>query len=189
MKKILAAVVLLILLSVPVSAEKWVFTEFGLSYGTIISPQSRAIGSYGVFDTPVFDAKVGASIYKWGDIYLGGAYNVFVARQDSNSCAVFAPLYIGARANIFPEWPVFPDVFFETGMTLGSMHMFAADMPPFYYKDISWNGGYYNFGVGVNLNVADIAVLRLSLERPAVYDVDKKEIHTIKTGLAWKILY
>jgi len=188
MKKILAAVVLLMAVSMSASAEKWVFTEFGLSYGTITSPQSRAIGSYGVFDTPVFDAKVGASIYKWGDIYLGGAYNIFVAKQDSNSCAVFAPLYIGARANIFPEWPVFPDVSFETGMTLGSMHMLVLNPTPG-YKDISWNGGYYNFGVGVNLNVADIAVLRLSLERPAVYDVDKKEIHTIKTGLAWKIFY
>lgn len=188
MKKILAAAVLLILLSVSVNAQKWVFTEFGLSYGTVTGPHSRAIGNYGVFDTPVFDAKVGASIYQWGDIYLGGAYNVFIARQDSNSCAVFAPLYIGARANIFPQWPVFPDVFFETGITLGSMHIFVP-LPAPDYQDISWNSGYYNFGVGVNLNVADIAVLRLSLERPAFYDVDKKEMHTIKTGLAWKIFY
>ncbi|MBN2753832.1 MAG: hypothetical protein JXR81_03085 [Candidatus Goldbacteria bacterium] len=188
MKKIIAVILLLTAVSFPVNAEKWVFTEFGLSYGTITSPQSRGIGSYGVFDTPVFDAKAGVSIYKWGEIYLGGAYNVFIARQDSNSCAVFAPLYIGARANIFPLWPVFPDVFFETGMSLGSMHMLVLNPSPG-YRDISWNGGYYNFGVGVNLNVADIAVLRLSLERPAFYDVDEKEIHIIKTGLAWKIFY
>jgi len=189
MKKLSAVLVLLLFITFPVKAEKWVFTEFGLNYGTVTGPQSRMLEGYGVFDTPVFDAKAGVSVFKWGEAYLGGSYNVFVARQDSNSCAVYAPLYAGIRGNIFPEWPVFPDLFFETGITLGSMHMYDAAMPPLYYKDISWTGGYYNFGIGVNLNVADIAVLRLSLERPAVYDVDKKEIHTVKTGAAWKIYY
>ena len=53
MKKLSALLVLLLFIAFPVKAEKWVFTEFGLNYGTVTGPQSRMLEGYGCL-TPRF---------------------------------------------------------------------------------------------------------------------------------------
>jgi hypothetical protein len=165
--------------------SKLIFTEIGVSYGSVIEPDYIANSSTGVFDTAVFDIKAGVNIFKWADIYAGASFNYFMKSSDWNQNYTFYPLFGGVRANIMPEWCVYPSVALEYGAVIASAHVMAGpDM-----TEQPWVGTYYNFALAANWEIADIAVLRLSIERPSVTDKNGSEIHIFKTGLAWKIFY
>lgn len=165
--------------------DKIVFTEFGLSYGSVIDPANISDNSTGALDTAVFDVKAGAQILKWGNVYAGAAFHFYMDRADWNQHYTFFPLFGGLRANIFPEWAVYPSVSAEFGIAFANHHfMNGPDM-----DDRPWLASYYNFGIGANWNVTDISILSLTIERPSVSNLNGGEIHIFKTGLSWKILY
>lgn len=187
-RKIIGVIIAVLMLSTAAFADKLVFTEFGLSHGKVFSPARFADNTTGLFDTAVFDARAGVNILKWGDVYLGGAFNFYVDRGNNQQHYTFFPVYGGIRANIMPDWVVFPSVFFEYGKAISNHHWLFMG-----YKvvDNPWLADYYNFGLCVNWNVADIAILQLRVERPAITSSASLggEFHIIKTGLAWKIYY
>jgi hypothetical protein len=189
MKRKITAVlaILLLAMSAQVFADKLVFTEFGLSYGKVFSPASFANNTTGLYDTAVIDAKVGVDICKWADLYIGGAFDYFGGRTNLQNNYTFYPIFGGVKVNIMPEWKVYPSVLLEYGCSISNNYFvttYATDNRP-------WVARYYNYGICVNWNVADIAILQLSVERPSISNLANNggEIHMIKTGLAWKIFY
>lgn len=185
-KTILFIILAVILFSGAVFADKLIFTELGISYGTVVGPADLSNDSTGVFDTAVFDIKVGANILKWGDVYAGGALNFYMVRSDWNDNYVFCPVFGGLRVNIFPEWIVYPSLSAECGVAFASHHDRVSAIATI---DTPWTATYYNFGIGVNWNLTDISILRLAIERPAISNENGGEIHILKAGLAWKIFY
>jgi len=168
-------------------ADKLVFTEAGLSYGKIFSPAKFANNSTGLYDTAIFDAKVGLDLCKWADLYIGGAFDFFADRANLQNHYSFFPVFGGVMVNIMPDWMIYPSVLFEYGCAI-SNHYFV---PVYTAVNTPWLAAYYNYGICLNWNVADIAVLQFSVERPAISNIKNNggEIHIIKTGFAWKIFY
>lgn len=166
--------------------DKIVFTEFGLSYGSVIDPDYISNSTTGVLDTAVFDAKAGVELFKWIDVYIGGAFNFYMVSSNWQSNYTFYPIFGGLRVNIMPEWCVYPSISAEYGFAFASHHLMTA---PYTFDNKAWLAAYYNFSLGVNWKIEDIAVLCLSIERPAISNKYGAEIHIFKTGLAWKILY
>ena len=189
MKRKITAVLAVLFLAVSAQAfaDRLVFTEIGVSYGKIFSPTGFANNSSGLYDTAIFDAKVGADICKWADVYAGGAFDFFAGRSNLQDHYTFFPVFGGVMANIMPEWTVYPSVLFEYGCAISNNYYattYASGNRP-------WLAYYYNYGICLNWNVADIAILQFSVERPAISNMANNggEIHMIKTGLAWKIFY
>lgn len=203
MKKLLIALFAALAIAVPASAfaeatadkpagifedfmaNKLVFTEFGLSYGNAIDPDGISNNTDGVFDTAVFDAKAGVEILKWGNLYAGCGFHYYQNRADWQQHYTFYPLYGGVRVNIMPEWFIYPSLFAEYGVAFANHHFINA----YVMDDQPWTASYYSFGLGIDWKVADIAVLRMTFERPSFSNNDGAEIHVFKTGLSWKILY
>jgi hypothetical protein len=181
--------IVLLAMSAQAFADKLVFTEFGVSYGKIFSPAKFADNSIGIYDTAVFDAKAGVDFCKWADLYLGGAFDYFADRSNLQQHYTFFPVFGGARVNIMPDWPVYPSLLIEYGRAISNRHLSLQS--GYVIIDHPWLADYYNYGVCVNWNVADIALLSFSVERPSISNMSGNggEIHIIKTGLAWKIFY
>jgi hypothetical protein len=178
---------LILVFSSGLYADKLVFTEVGLSYGKTFSPAAFGNNSTGLFDTALFDAKVGLDFCKWADLYIGGAFDFFVDRGSTQNHYSFFPIFGGVAVNIMPDWVVYPSVIFEYGRAISNHHYLFKG----YFKDNPWLADYYNCGFCVNWNMVDIAVLSFSVERPSISNMagNGGEIHIIKTGLAWKIFY
>jgi hypothetical protein len=197
MKKRILTLVLIFVIGISLAfadsaADKVVYTDFGLSYGSIVSPSQLENNTSGELDTAVFDAKAGLSfLCRWLDVYAGASFNFYVDRQNFQNYYTFYPVYGGIKVNIMPEMCVYPDIFFEYGKSISDRHTQTTN--PYtgatVDHDQSYLGGYYNLGLGVNWNVTDISVLSFRIERPSFEDQDGNEIHAIKTGLAWKIYY
>ena len=192
--------ILFILATGAAAAElpKLLYTDYSVSYASILTPSQLENNDTGLYDTAGFSAKIGVDILKWADVYAGASFELYPGRNDLSEHFSFIPLYAGARVNIFPEWCVFPGIFVEGGMAYANVHYGVnVYVPPptnvtyTAYFDTPWAAGYFNFGFDINLNVADIAVLALRFERPTISNMDKShgELHMIKTGLAWKVLY
>ena len=174
------------------STDEIIFMEYGMNYSAAISPVDIENNDTGVYDTMAFDAKIGGALSRWVDIYAGGSFFFFDERKNMQQHYTFFPIYIGARVNIFPDAIVYPDFSFEIGKTLSNYHTQVVDKITMVVsdKDASWLGNYYSFGGGLNLNIADIAILSLRVERPSITnDLTGAEMHFIKTGFAWKIFY
>jgi hypothetical protein len=190
MKKIIVltaiAVVLVFSGAARADMDKLAFTEFGVSYGSVIDPSYISNNTTGVLDTAVFDAKAGVEILKWVDIYAAAAFHLYLERANWQEHYSFFPLAGGARVNIMPEWCVYPVVFGEYGVSFSNLRTLPN---PVSEKNYPWIAGYYNFGIGVNWRVEDIATLCLTIERPSITNNRGAEIHILKAGLAWKILY
>ncbi len=191
---------LAILLTAAISSSlladnRLIFTEFGISYASMIAPPVLENNTTGVFDTASLDVKAGVDILKWADVYAGGGLMFFALRPNSAENYTFYPIYGGIRANIFPDWIVYPGVLFELGKAISSQHLnneLMSQLGPLYSPlDYSWAGTYYNFGFDLNMNVNDIAILSLKIDRPAISSGDTKlgEIQIFRVGLAWKMLY
>jgi hypothetical protein len=210
------ALVLFLFLAVlsPLMADKLIFTEFGVSYGSIITgsmftkdmpyPVNLANNSTGTYDSALFDAKVGASFLRWGQIYIGAGFDPFILRNSTEARVndqenySFTPVFVGIRANIFPEWPVYPGFMFEYGKAAANLHSqymvtYPTTPPRTAMVDVDngWASDYYNFGFSVNWNYSDNAVLSLKVERPTFSNFVKSygEIQILKAGLAWQIYY
>jgi hypothetical protein len=169
-----------------VFADKLIFTELGISYGTVVGPAYLSNDSTGVFDTAVYDIKVGAEILKWGDVYAGGGLNYYMVRSDWQDNYTICPVFGGLRVNIFPEWIVYPSLSAEYGVAFASYHDKVSSTLT---NDKPWTAAYYNFAIAANWNLTDVSILRLSIERPAISNENGGEIHILKAGLAWKIFY
>ena len=166
--------------------DKLIFSEFGLSYGSVIDPSYISNNSTGVFDTAVFDAKAGVEILKWADVYAAAGFNLYLERKNWQAHYTFFPLAGGIRVNIMPDWCVYPVVFGEYGVSFSNQRTIVS---PLADHNVPWIAKYYNFGIGVNWKVEDMATLCLTLERPSISNIMGAEIHILKAGLAWKILY
>lgn len=181
----------------PLMAEKFIFTEYGVSYASMLSPGNLQNNTTGTYDSGIFDAKVGVSALRWAELYIGGAFSPFIFHEDPQENYSFFPIYGGIRANICPQWIVYPSVMFEYGTAAANLHTrYApdpADESTKFGRDNAWRASYYNFGIGINWNVEDIAVLSLKIERPSYssikLDKNSSEIHIFKAGLAWQIYY
>lgn len=163
------------------------YSEFSIDYGTIISPAFIENNTTGTYDTPMFSAKAGIDILKWGSIYLGTSFYFFVEQQNKQNHYSFIPIYLGIKANILPDYFIYPSLYFEMGKSISNYHYT-------YYieeRDIPWTADYYNVGIALNLNINDIVSLNLNIERPWIsyYEKDKYEIHIIKSGIGFKILF
>jgi hypothetical protein len=193
MKKIICLFFVLAAISAPLMADKLFFTEFGLNYSTVISPGELENNTTGVYDTAVWDAKVGVNAYDWVNVYGGAAFYLFVNRDDPQMHYTFFPLYLGVRVNVMPDMMVYPDLSVEYGSAIANQRtkqMVAAGGTSYEVNpDNPWYSTYYNFGIGANWRINDIAILRFDIERPTVLDRNNKEIHFFKSGLAWKIFY
>lgn len=190
MKKIIVLTAMAVVLAFSGAAQadmdKLVFTEFGVSYGSVIDPSYISNNTTGVLDTAVFDAKAGVEILKWVDVYAAAGFHLYLERTNWQQHYTFFPLAGGARVNIMPDWCVYPSVFAEYGAAF-SNHRITPN--PIIEIDKPWIGSYYNFGIGVNWKVEDMATLCLTIERPSISNNAGAEIHILKAGLAWKILY
>ncbi len=181
----------------PVMAEKFVFTEYGVSYGSMITPRNIENNSTGTYDTALFDAKAGVSICRWAEVYIGGSFQPFIFTANPQENCSFLPVYAGIKANIFPSWPVYPGLMFEYGKAAANIHsqyeVVYGPNTALFDRDSSWVADYYNFGFSVNWNVEDIAVLSLRIERPSYSNIStvkgQGEIQVFKAGLAWQIYY
>jgi len=169
-----------------VFAGKIAFTEAGASYCNVIDPSYISNNDTGVFDTASFDAKAGYEPIMWTDIYAGAAFHFYMDRSNWQNFYTFFPLYIGCRVNIFPELIVYPSIFAEYGLAFANHHYVTG---PTTERDAAWDASYYNFGIGINWNVTDIATLCLYAERPSLSNDSGPEIHIFKSGFAWKIFY
>jgi len=211
-KKIVLASLLLFAVLSPLMADKLIFTEFGVSYGSIITgtmftkdmpyPGNLVNNNSGTYDSVLFDAKVGASFLRWGQIYIGAGFDPFILRENidmhvnNQENYTFTPVFIGIRANIFPEWPVYPGFMFEYGKAAANLHsqyevIYAPGVSAMSDRDNDWAADYYNFGLSVNWNYSDNAVLSFKVERPTFSNIVKSygEIQILKAGLAWQIYY
>lgn len=168
-------------------ADMRAFTQFGLSYGKVFSPANLGNNTTGLYDTAVFDAKAGLDFWKWADAYIGGAFDFFMDRPNMQDHYSFFPIFGGVVLNIMPDWVVYPSVMFEYGRAISDRYYLSGNST----VSNPWIADYYNYGFCVSWNLADIAILSFSVERPAISNMHGNggEIHTIKTGLAWKIYY
>jgi hypothetical protein len=188
------ALVLFLLLAVlsPLMADKLVFTEYGVSYASAISPKLMENNTTGTFDTAAFDLKVGVSVLeKWAEIYAGAGFQPFIFASNAQEDYSFIPLFGGIKANICPEWPVYPDIMFEYGRSISNLRSQYMTLLGPMNRDNSWLADYYSFGIGVNWKIEDMAILALKIERPSYSNLNKSygEIHIIKAGLTWQIYY
>ena len=193
MKKILLAVSMLFFTVIsPLMAEKLVFSEFGVSYSSLITPRVLENNTTGTYDAPVFDAKVGVNILKWADVYVGGSFQFFIDRPNTQQYYTFYPYFAGIRANIFPDFCVYPDIMFEVGKAFANRHIqYALNPYQTADRDNTWTADYYSFGFGVNWKISDVSILSLRLERPTYsnLNVSYGELQAVKAGFAWKIFY
>jgi hypothetical protein len=181
--------------------NRLIFTEFGISYASVIAPPVLANKTTGVYDTAAFDIKVGADILKWADIYAGGDFMYYTVRDYLPSLGwvknyTFYPIYGGIRTNICPDWSFYPGLFFELGKAISSYgsvketntQSFGPIYTPLNY---AWLGTYYNFGFDLNMKVSDIGIISIKIDRPAISSggTNLGEIHIYRVGLAWKMLY
>jgi hypothetical protein len=174
------------------AAGEVVFMEYGVNYSSAVSPQEMENNTNGALDTVVFDAKIGGSYLRWADVYGGGSFMFFPNRADMQQHLTAFPVYIGFRANILPEYVVYPDLMVEFGTAFCNSHTVYFDPAAMSNKekDDSWMGSYWNFGIGTNWNISSIAVLSLRVERPSIMNERTgSENHFFKSGLAWKIFY
>jgi opacity protein-like surface antigen len=156
-RTILAFFAALFLFSGAVLADdKIAFTEFGISYGSVIDPSYISNNTTGVLDTAVFDAKAGVEILKWADVYAGAGFHLYLVRTNWQEHYTFFPLCGGVRVNIMPDWCVYPVVFGEYGAAFSNRRTIVS---PITDHNDTWIAGYYNFGIGVNWKVEDIATL------------------------------
>lgn len=193
MKKILILVLFMFLTVLsPLMAEKIIFSEFGVSYASIITPRNLENNSTGSYDTAGFDAKLGGTIAEWVDLYAGAGFQFFVDRSNSQEYYTFYPVFAGIRINICPNLVIYPDICFEYGRAFANRHSQYEIIPGYNGdRDNTWLADYYNFGFGLNWNVNDASVLSVRIERPTYsnLNVSYGELQIIKTGIAWKILY
>jgi hypothetical protein len=166
--------------------DKLVFTEFGVSYGNVIDPSYISNNTTGVLDTAVFDAKAGVEILKWADVYAGAGFNLYLDVKNQQQHYTFFPLCGGIRVNIMPDWCVYPSLSAEYGVAFSNRRTLLS---PIADHNVPWIAKYYSYGIGVNWKVEDIATLCLTIERPSISNIAGAEIHILKAGLAWKILY
>ena len=193
------ALVLFLFLAVlsPLMADKLVFTEYGVSYASAISPKLMENNTTGTFDTVAFDLKVGLSaLNKWAEIYAGAGFQPFVFTSNAMENYSFIPLFGGIKANICPEWPVYPDIMFEYGRAISNLRSqynvdYGGGNIMTFNRDNAWLADYYSFGIGINWKIEDMAILALKIERPSYSNLNKSygEIHVIKAGLTWQIYY
>jgi hypothetical protein len=173
-------------------SEKLIFTEYGVSYASVLTPSIIANNSTGTFDTAAFDIKVGASFLdRWAEAYVGAGFQAFIFTSNSQENYSFFPLYGGIKANICPDWTVYPDIIFEYGRAISNIRsQYMTDMGPM-NRDNAWLADYYSFGAGINWKIEDIAILGLKIERPSYSNLNKSygEIQVIKAGITWQIYY
>lgn len=191
MKKSAISIFLILLFSINTFAfinfEKIFYSEFSINYSSIISPDFLENNTTGTFDTPYFSGKAGIDILKWIDIYAGVSFAFFVEQANRQQHYSFIPVYLGLRANIFPDFFLFPSFYFETGRSFSNYHYLK-----FFKEDnIPWTSDFYNLGFALNWKINDIFTLGLNIERPwlSFYEKNKNEIHIINSGLSFKILY
>jgi hypothetical protein len=191
-KKILALLLLsVVVFSAPVMAEKLIFTEYGVSYASILTPKLMENNSTGTFDTAAFDIKVGVSACKWAEAYVGAGFQAYIFTANAQENYSYFPIYGGVRANIFPDWTVYPDLMFEYGRAISNLrYQYMTTLGPM-SADSPWIADYYSFGLGINWRIEDIAILALKIERPSYSNLNKSdgEIHIIKVGVSWQIYY
>jgi hypothetical protein len=188
-RTILALLAVLFLFSSVLRADdKIAFTEFGLSYGSVIDPSYISNNNTGVLDTAVFEAKAGVEILKWADVYAGAGFYLYLDAKNLQQHYTFFPLFGGVRVNIFPEWIIFPSISAEYGASFSNRHIITNPLIGA-SDDRPWIARYYNLGIGVSWNITDISILSLIIERPAISGNAGGEMHIFKAGLAWKILY
>jgi hypothetical protein len=115
----------------------------------------------------------------------------FVMRPDPQMNYTFFPLYGGLRVNILPDMQVYPDIFIEGGTSIASYTSKSIAMGFASYSSHAWWGGYFNFGFDVNYAINDISIIALKIDRPSIASIDKgqNELHIIRAGIAWKMLY
>ncbi|MCE5300560.1 MAG: hypothetical protein LLG37_06785 [Spirochaetia bacterium] len=197
-KKSLIFMLLALVLTVPAFAGNRIFfTEYGISYASPLEPSNMENNTTGTYDTAAFDIKAGVNILKWAGVYGLTGFQMFVDRTGTQQHYSFFPIGIGVRANIFPEWPVYPDFIFEYGRAFANRHTrWTVPAPAPYYtavvtNDGPWTADYYSFGFGVNWNITYVSVISLRFERPSFSNTDSSggEIHIAKLGLAWKLFY
>lgn len=195
-KTLFLAVIFTAALSLCLFADnRYIFTEYSVSYASVLTPHILENNTTGVYDTAAFDAKVGADILRWADIYVGGDFMFFMMRPDMTEHYSFYPIYGGIHANICPDFKVYPGIFFELGKAISNQRTGVNVMTPFGQVsqpvDHPWTGTYYNFGFDLNMNVNDISILSFRIDRPAISNKedDLGEIHIIRVGFAWKTLY
>ena len=194
--KILALVLLAVTaLAAPAMADRLVFTEYGVSYGSIITPRNVENNTTGTYDTMLIDAKVGVSALRWVEAYIGAGFYPFIFTANPEENYTFVPLFAGIKVNAFPEWTVYPSISFEYGTAAANKHtQYAVMYGPnkvMFDRDNAWWSSYYNFGLAINWKFEDIAVLSLKIERPSYTNLNKSygEIQVMKAGLAWQIYY
>lgn len=195
-KKIVLVSFLLLAVLSPLMADKLIFSEFGVSYASLITTRVLENNTTGSYDTAVFDLKVGVDILKWADIYVGAGFQFFAERpqypEEFSQYYTFYPVYGGIRANICPDFVVYPDIMFEYGKAFANHHT-QFRMNPYQIGDSenTWMADYYSFGFGINWHVTDVSTLSLRIERPTFsnLNVSYGELQVLKAGLAWKILY
>jgi len=196
MKKIFLTISIFIISIINVFAfnfDKLFFSEYSISYSSIIDPSFLENNSTGTLDTPYFSGKLGIDILKWVDIYAGISFGFFVEQANKQNHYTFVPVFGGIKLNLFPDFFIYPSFLFEMGKSISNYHGNKFDMVSKSIKeyDIPWTGDYYNFGISINLILNDIATLVLNIERPGItyYEKDTNEIHIFKSGLGFKILY
>jgi hypothetical protein len=196
MKKIFLTLSIFIISIINVFAfnfDKLFFSEYSISYSSIIAPSFLENNSTGTLDTPYFSGKLGIDILKWVDIYAGISFGFFVEQANKQNHYTFVPVFGGIKLNLFPDFFIYPSFLFEMGKSISNYHGNKFDMVSKSIKeyDIPWTGDYYNFGISINLILNDIATLVLNIERPGItyYEKDTNEIHIFKSGLGFKILY
>jgi opacity protein-like surface antigen len=194
MKKLTIAIAFLFVMSAAVLADvdMNIFTDYGVSYASVLTPSYIANNSTGTFDTAAFDIKVGASFLdKWAEIYAGAGFQPFIFTSNSQENYSFFPIYGGLKANICPDMTVYPDIIFEYGRAISNIRsQYMTNMGPA-NRDNAWLADYYSFGIGVNWKIEDIAILGLKIERPSYSNLNKSygEIQVIKAGITWQIYY
>lgn len=173
--------------------NKLFFSEYSISYSSIIAPSFLENNSTGTLDTPYFSGKLGIDIFKWINIYAGISFGFFVEQKNKQNHYSFVPVFGGIKLNLFPDFFIYPSFILEIGKSISNYHGNKFDPVLMTIKeyDIPWTGDYYNFGITANFVLNDIATLVLNIERPWIshYEKDTNEIHIFKSGLGFKILY
>jgi O-phosphoseryl-tRNA(Cys) synthetase len=180
-------------------ADKLIFTEYGLSYGSVLTPSNIQNNTTGTYDTGVFEAKAGISAMRWVEAYAGAAFYPFIFQANPQENYSFTPVFGGIKAKICPDWVVFPSFTAEYGQAAANIHTQypvsymsgGVQQTAMFDRDNAWKSSYYNFGMAINWNVTDMAVLSLKIERPTFTNINKSsgEIQILKVGLAWQIYY
>lgn len=188
-----AKLLALLLLAIPafVSASSGFFTSFEGGGAFVANPHNLNDDNTGLYDTARGSAAAGWSFYDWADIYAGAGFAVFFDRADKESHYSFVPLFAGLRANIMPQWIVFPSLFGEAGVSLANRHEKVFDMMSMSYVDTDrpYEAFYYNFGLSVNYRINDKALLGLRVSRLSFGLPERGELHAVCAGLEVKVMY